>query len=149
MWHLPCGHAYDKTLNVSERAVQVACPDGRSYSRSRSSPVLKEAARQLTPNHASNLPSPRRDCRSYRTVRPSVWTHDLDRAFTNVLRLVVRMRTQQVPHRQASTPRDVSDQAFPPLINFYCVLHCTCGGRPGKEAKQSLYRKQVNENFIN
>ena len=26
-------------------------------------PVLKEAARQLTPNHAWNLPSTRRDCR--------------------------------------------------------------------------------------
>ena len=83
----------------------------RSYSHSRSSPVLKEAARQLTPNHASNLPSTRRDCRSYRTVRPSVRTRDLDRAFTNVLRHVVRMRTRQVPHRQASTPR-------PPHVMF-------------------------------
>ena len=45
------------------------------------------------------------------TVRPSVRTRDLDRAFTNVLRLVVRMRTRQVPHRQASTPR-------PPHVMF-------------------------------
>ena len=35
----------------------------------------------------------------------------LDRAFTNVLRPVVRMRTTQVPHRQASTPR-------PPHVMF-------------------------------
>ena len=45
------------------------------------------------------------------TVRPSVRTCDLDRAFTIVLRLVVRMRTRQVPHRQASTPR-------PPHVMF-------------------------------
>ena len=35
----------------------------------------------------------------------------LDRAFTNVLRLVIRMRRRQVPHRQASTPR-------PPHVMF-------------------------------
>ena len=62
-------------------------------------------------SYASNLPSTSRDCRSYRTVRPSVRTRDLDRAFTNVLRPVVRMRTTQVPHRQASTPR-------PPHVMF-------------------------------
>ena len=45
------------------------------------------------------------------TVRPSVRIPDLDRAFTNVLRHVVRMRTRQVPHRQASTPR-------PPYVMF-------------------------------
>ena len=28
-----------------------------------------------------------------------------------------------------STSRDISDQAFPALSNFYCVLHCVCGGR--------------------
>ena len=67
-------------------------------------------ARQLTPNHASNLPSTRRDWRSYCTVQPSVRTRDLD-WFTNVLRHVVRMRTRQVPHRQASTPR-------PPHVMF-------------------------------
>ena len=33
-----------------------------------------------------------------------------------------------------STSRDVSDQAFPSLSNFYCVLRCACGGRPGNEA---------------
>ena len=64
------------------------------------------------------------------TIRPSVRI----RAFTNVLLHVVRMRTRQVPHRQASTSRDVSDQAFPRLSNFYCVLRCACGGRPGNEA---------------
>ena len=68
-------------------------------------------ARQLTPNHASNPPSTGRDCRSYPNVRPSVRTCDLDRAFTNVLRPVVRMHTTQVPHRQASTPR-------PPHVMF-------------------------------
>ena len=31
---------------------------------------------------------------------------------------------------------DVSDQAFPSLSNFYCVLRCTCGGRPGNEARE-------------
>ena len=65
------------------------------------------------------------------TVRPSVRIRDLDR----VLRHVVRMRRRQVPHRQASTSRDVSDQAFPSLSNFYCVLRCACGGRPGNEAR--------------
>ena len=57
------------------------------------------------------------------TVRPSIRIRDLDR----VLRHVVRMRRRQVPHRLASTPRDVSDQAFPSLSNFYCVLRCACG----------------------
>ena len=83
--------------------------------------------------------------------RPS--GYDLDRAFTNVLRLVVRMRTRQVPHRQASTPpgvhhhtstsRDVSDQAFPSLSNFYCVLRCACGGRPGNEATYGYYIRSL------
>ena len=41
----------------------------------------------------------------------SVRKRDLDRAFTNVLRHVVRMRTRQVPHRQASTPH-------PPHVMF-------------------------------
>ena len=77
--------------------------DGRTVVLGR----LRSSKKRLTPNHVSNLPSTRRDCRSYRTVRPSV----LDREFTNVLRLVVRMRTRQVPHRQASTPR-------PPHVMF-------------------------------
>ena len=32
------------------------------------------SARQLTPNHASNLPSTRRDCRSYLTPSGHAWT---------------------------------------------------------------------------
>ena len=44
------------------------------------------------------------------------------------------MRTTQVPHRQASTSRHVSDQAFPELSNFLRVTLRACGGRPGNEA---------------
>ena len=39
-----------------------------------------------------------------------------------------------------STSRDVSDQAFPSLSNFYSVLHCACGGRPGNEANIYIYK---------
>ena len=77
----------------------------------------------------------------------------LDRAFTNVLRPVVRMRTTQVPHRQASTPgaptstsRDVSDKAFPELSNFLRVTLRACGGRPGNEASV-LWHFHIPLNF--
>ena len=53
------------------------------------------------------------------TVRPD----------TNVLRPVVRMRTTQMPHRQASTSRHVSDQAFPELSNFFACYVARVRGK--------------------
>ena len=49
-----------------------------------------------------------------------------------------------------STSHDVSDQAFPSLSNFYCVLRCACGGRPGNEATtvcSGLRKREVVAGF--
>ena len=59
------------------------------------------------------------------TVRPSVRIRDLDRVLRHV--------------HPTSTSRDVSDLAFPSLSNFYCVLRCACGGRPGNEASTHVH----------
>ena len=67
------------------------------------------------------------------TVRPSVRTR-LDSVFTNVLRLVVRMRT-----------RDVSDWAFPSLSNFIACHVARAGeglGRPGNEVTVEYNRSR-------
>ena len=68
------------------------------------------------------------------TVRPD----------TNVLRPVVRMRTTQVPHRQASTPRPPHamflTRPSPSLAIFLRVTLRACGGRPGNEATHYAYR---------
>ena len=98
-----------------------------------------------------DLPSTRRDCRSYRTVRPSVWTRDLDRAFTNVYVLSYgcahgRFHTAAPGVHPTSTSRDVSDQVFPSLSNFYCVLRCACGGRPGNQATMCMYLRNAECN---
>ena len=86
------------------------------------------------------------------TERPSVRIRDLDRAFTNVLGHVVRMRTRQVPHHPTSTSRDVSDQAFPipdPLAKqFLLRVTLRVRGRPGNEANaRLLYRVERHLNL--
>ena len=77
----------------------------------------------------------------------------LDRAFTNVLRPVVRMRTTQVPHRRrqaqgaprAPRPPHVMfltrpSRGIPELSNFYCVLRCARAGE-GLGTRLHLYSK--------
>ena len=34
------------------------------------------------------------------------------------------------------------------LSNFYCVLRCACGGRPGNEARPSPFRLEEYNNYI-
>ena len=89
---------------------------------------------------ASSRPTTRGTCHRPVAIAVHIVPYDdrLDRAFTNSLRPVVRMRTTQVPHPQASTPRDVSDQAFPELSNVLRVTLHACGGRPGNEATLDL-----------
>ena len=93
-----------------KREVQVACPDGRYERQSRRVDGRFDAWLGLS-WRAASLRTGLDLERLY--DRPS--GYDLDRAFTNVLRLIVRMRTRQEPHHPTSTSRDVSDQAFPSL----------------------------------
>ena len=85
----------------------------RSRIRTDGRTVVLGRVRSSKKRLASSRPTTRRTC--HRSVAITVhivpYDRDLDRAFTSVLRHVVRMRRRQVPHRQASTPR-------PPHVMF-------------------------------
>ena len=78
---------------------------------------------------ASSHPTTRRTC--HRSVAIAIhivpYDCDLDRVFTNVLRHAQTAGATPPGIHPTSTSRDVSDQAFPSLSNFYCMLRCTCG----------------------
>ena len=57
------------------------------------------------------------------TVRPSV------RTLTFYVLSYACAHATQVPHRQASTPRDVSDQALPELSNFFACYVARVRGK--------------------
>ena len=98
----------------------------------------KKRLSQLTPNHASN-PVPVID-RSRLPLIPYRTTVRPDTRFTSCRTHAHNAGTTPPGVHPTSTSRDVSDQAFRSLSNFYCVLRCACGGRPGNEARPSLSR---------
>ena len=71
-------------------------------------------------------------------TRPRTTVRSTVRPDTNVLHPVIHMRTTQVPHRQASTPRPPHvmflTRPSPSLAIFLRVTLRACGGRPGNEA---------------
>ena len=93
--------------------VQRRKTQSRSRIRTDGRTVVLGRVRSSKKRLASSRPTTRRTC--HRSVAIAVhivpYDRDLDRAFTNILRQVVRMRRRQVPHRQASTPR-------PPHVMF-------------------------------